>query len=213
MLPNKIEILTGSYRHEVLKLCISSGPLIGIELGVAEGYFSERMVKSGHFKKFFGVDCYADAHNTEEYKRALRRVGLDSNYNLLRMTFDEAYDLFPDNYFDFIYVDGYAHGGESGGQTIFNWYKKLKVGGVLAGDDYHPDWPLVVWAVDEITKQTSGELFLTELTEPDNPYCKYPSWAIIKASNRFDISPPPDLVETGLAEEQRIAELRRQPHI
>lgn len=195
------------WRHDVVQL-LPPAPAIGIELGVAEGFFSSRMVSSGRFSTFFGVDVYGDAHNTEEYKRALRRVGLTSSFKLLRMRFDEALDLFPDEYFDFVYVDGYAHGGEEGGETIFSWFRKLKVGGVIAGDDYHPDWPLVVWAVNEFVHQVGGELVLTGQTEPDNPYCRYPTWAVTKGRDIRGIAPPQMLLKTGRDENARIARLR-----
>lgn len=174
-----VQRLAGWARHDVVNLLAGAG-LRGIELGVAEGVFSQRMVRSGRFDKFFGVDIYADAHNTAEYKRALQRVGLDANYSLLRMSFDEAYDLFPDGYFDFVYVDGYAHGGENGGDTIFDWFSKVKVGGLIAGDDYHADWPLVVWAVNEFARQTGADLLVTDGPQEGDPYCRYPSWAIVK---------------------------------
>ena len=43
------------------------------------------------------------------------------------MTFDDAIDLFEDQFFDFIYIDGFAHTGEEGGETLIKWYRKLKV--------------------------------------------------------------------------------------
>ena len=87
---------------------------------------------------------------------ALKYIGIENTtYSLLRMDFDDALLLFEDNYFDFIYVDGFAHTGEEGGKTLIDWIKKLKVGGYLAGDDYHNDWPLVVWAVNDLAKKLS----------------------------------------------------------
>ena len=64
------------------------------------------MVDSGKFSNFYGVDMYADTHDTEEYKSALLTVGLLKKYKLFRMTFDDAIDLFEDASFDFIYIDG-----------------------------------------------------------------------------------------------------------
>jgi hypothetical protein len=196
-------VLHGKYRHDVLELLAKQHSAVGIELGVAEGIFSERIMNSQRFKIFYGVDAYADMHDTAQYKRALKRVGIESNYRLLRMRFDEAYDLFEDNYFDFIYVDGYAHSGEDGGQTIFNWYKKLAVGGVIAGDDYHHDWPLVMWGVNELAKQTGSVLHLTELVEPNIPYCQYPSWAIVKTASPDSFSCPATLIASGRRENAR----------
>ena len=141
----------GWHRQDVLRLLGDRSGMIGVELGVAAGEYSRRMVDSGRFETFFGVDMYADTHDVAQYKEALRHVGLFGPYKLLRMTFDEAYDLFPDESLDFIYIDGYAHTGQEGGDTIWKWARKVRVGGLIAGDDYHADWPLVVEAVDALS--------------------------------------------------------------
>ena len=109
------------HRHDVLEL-VEGKANVGIELGVAGGHFSQRMVQSGKFEIFFGVDLYEDHHNIREYISALKLIGIMENYHLLRMSFDEAIDLFEDNFFDFIYFDGYAHTGEEGGKTFSDWY-------------------------------------------------------------------------------------------
>jgi len=206
IVPVPFRVLRNCQRHDVAHL-LEGNDNVGVELGVAEGVFSERMVRSGRFSTFIGIDMYADLHDTAEYKRALRRVGLQAPYKLLRMRFDEAIDLFDDGSLDFVYVDGYAHGGEEGGETIFEWFRKVKVGGVIAGDDYHPDWPLVMDAVNEFVRQTGGELLLTERVEHDNPYCKYPTWALIKTHD-IACTAPTEMVRRGKAENQRIARLR-----
>ena len=128
---------------------------------------------------------------------------IERNYNLLRMKFDDAFDLFPDHYFDFIYVDGYAHTGEEGGETIVKWFKKLKVGGIYAGDDYHEDWPLVKWAVNEFIYHVGLELFVTDITE-DEGFSKYPSWFCIKNHNAENITISANLLRLGRSEKIRI---------
>ena len=171
-------ILEDYYRHDILNM-LEKGSL-GIELGVAEGVFSSRMVESGKFDRIYAVDMYGDKHHpTEQYKRALLKVGLDKPYSLFRMRFDEALDMFPDEFFDFIYVDGFAHTGEENGQTLYDWYPKLKKGGLFAGDDYHKDWPKVVKAVDKFCAKYDYSPMVTGKTE-DIDFCKYPTWAIIK---------------------------------
>lgn len=166
-------------RFSLPDLC-SGNNLLGIELGVASGDFSLHMVRSGRFSCFFGVDKYSDHHNTNEYRNTLELIGVFEHYKLLRMTFEEALPLFPDETFDFVYVDGYAHTGEEGGKTIASWLSKVKIGGVLAGHDYHPDWPLVVTAVHELCERTGFELMVTQKTESGGRLDKYPSWAIVK---------------------------------
>lgn len=111
----KLNIIENMLRHEVVSQ-LHGFANVGIELGVAEGVYSKRMIDSKKFMRFFGVDLYGDIHNTSEYKRALQHIGLrDERYCLLRMTFEDALDLFDDEYFDFIYIDGFAHTGEEGG--------------------------------------------------------------------------------------------------
>ena len=174
----KIKIKKDFYRHNVID-SLAGTANVGIELGVAGGDFSKRMVDSGKFKIFYGVDLYADHHNINEYKQALKLVGIERNYKLLRMSFDEALELFDDDYFDFIYFDGYAHTGEEGGKTFVDWFRKVKVGGVVAGDDYHDDWPLVKWAVNTFAKTLDLELSITGLTETTS-FSRYPSWFFTK---------------------------------
>jgi hypothetical protein len=205
------QVVRRTHRHDVIRT-LAGVNNIGIELGVAQGVFAERMLRSGKFARYFGVDRYGDRHDTQEYKATLKRVGLSVPFHLLRMSFDEALGLFEDEYFDFIYIDGYAHTGEEGGRTLYGWYRKLKVGGVIAGDDYHPDWPLVMWAVNDFAAQVGESLFCTELTE-QIAYCNYPSWFLTKSAH-FDkeVGPPAELVEVGRREGQRVhrrSQLRR----
>ena len=192
----KINILPNSNRHNIIELLSSENNNIGVELGVAKGIFSSRMVSSGRFSHFFGVDMYADIHDTEEYKIALKKIGLFSNYKLLRMTFDEAFELFDDESLDFIYIDGYAHNGEEGGQTIFDWSRKVKVGGLIAGDDYHDDWPLVKEAVNEFIEASGFDLQLTSEIE-ENDYSNYPSWGTIKKHSTDGLIPSDALLLKG----------------
>lgn len=189
-----INIHKDFYRHDILNFLTGCNS-VGIELGVAGGHYSKRMVDSGKFSKIFGVDLYEDHHNTAEYKSALSLIGLDKNYVLLRMSFMDAVDLFDDNFFDFIYFDGYAHTGEEGGKFFSEWYKKLKVGGVFAGDDYHDDWPLVKWAVNDMISKIGCNLNVTGKVE--STYLnKYPSWFFLKEKNSI-FSSDNLLVEIG----------------
>lgn len=205
-LPENADLKERWHRHDVIRLLEGDGKT-GIELGVAEGIFSERMVNTGRFQTFFGVDMYADIHDVDQYKRALKRVGLIGPYKLLKMRFDQALDLFEDGSLDFIYVDGYAHSGEEGGETIFEWFRKLKVGGVMAGDDYSDEWPLVVKAVNEFVRQTGLKLYVTGQVEENSEYCLYPSWAVVK-EREIEVAAVPEMVAEGKAEAVRIARIR-----
>ncbi len=200
--------LEGWHRHDVLRLLGERTGLVGVELGVAGGGFSRRMVQSGRFATFFGVDMYADTHDVEQYRQALRHVGLMGPYKLLRMTFAEALDLFEDESLDFVYIDGYAHTGQEGGETIWAWARKVRVGGLIAGDDYHPDWPLVMEAVDAFAAETGFGLCVTTEVEPEVDYAAHPSWAMIKTAPTAGAAPAA-LVARGKAAGARVAMKRR----
>lgn len=195
-------------RHDIVNE-LSAENNIGLELGVACGIYSKRMIESGKFKKFYGVDIYGDIHDTKEYVNTLKYLGVtNSTYSLLRMDFDSALDLFEDEYFDFIYIDGFAHTGEEGGKTIIDWSKKLKVGGILAGDDYHEDWPLVIWAVNDFAKQLGLEINLTDGKESSD-YCKYPTWYIKKEKWSEELVVNSSLYKVAMKEKSRINRKRK----
>ncbi len=165
-----------------LPLFLERDGLIGIELGVAGGWYSRRLRETGLFAQLYGVDIYGDRHDTGEYVKALKNVGIGENYWLLRMRFDEALDMFPDEHFDFVYIDGYAHNGEERGKTMFDWYAKVKVGGMIAGHDYHKKWPLVTTSVDTLSDLTGQPILRSALSEPRDPQDKFPSWAMMKTT-------------------------------
>jgi hypothetical protein len=144
----------------------------------------------------FGVDRYGDHHNTNEYLAALHLIGFQKSYTLLRCTFAEAYAVFDDGSLDFVYVDGYAHTGEDGGRTIFDWGRKVRVGGVLAGHDYDAQkWPLVVRAVDEFVAATSAELIILSPAEEPHGNDKYASWVIKKQHTWPEVEAPVAMLE------------------
>jgi hypothetical protein len=161
-------------RKDILDLLNGSNN-IGIELGVASGTYSKQMVDSNKFSKVYGIDVYNDHHNTKQYLSALTYIGLDKPYTLIRSSFEETLTLFQDNFFDYIYVDGYAHTGQEDGKTLYTWFSKLKENGIFAGHDYHTAWPKTIRVVDEFIKSYNLNLNLTNEQEP-----LYPSWYTFK---------------------------------
>ena len=165
------------YRHEIIHLVKENG--IGIELGVAQGEFAERILKADRLSLFYGVDKYDDHHNEREYLQTLKRLMVYKNYTLHRMTFDEALELFPDEHFDFIYIDGYAHTGQNNGKTLYDWYKKCKTGGIFSGDDYCIQYPKTMEQVDRFLKEKGLELNLIKCFE-NTIWSRNPTWYTIK---------------------------------
>lgn len=177
-------------REDIINHVIEDG--VGIELGVAEGEFSKRILEKQRLSYLYSVDRYSGEggvtdntlnlkHDVYQYIRALNNLKPYQNKNsILRMDFREAKTMFEDNYFDFIYIDGYAHTGEDEGSTLYEWYPKLKSGGIFAGDDYHQDWSKVVHYVDKFCKDHSLKLELHDYVNKDNVYSSYQSWFVRK---------------------------------
>ena len=62
-----------------------------------------------------------------------------------------ASKLFPDNFFDFIYIDG-DHSYEAVKNDLHMWHPKLKKYGVMCGDDFsHISGRGVIEAVQEFS--------------------------------------------------------------
>lgn len=128
-------------RDEIATLIKPNG--IGVELGVAEGKFSEKLLSKSKLSLLYSIDRYAGdrGHDDAQYYQASERLSKFGNRSkILRMSFDEAAKLFSDEYFDFIYIDGYAHTAQEEGKTLSDWYPKLKKGGIFSGDDYSKKW-------------------------------------------------------------------------
>ena len=178
-------------REDITKY-LSNNSNIGIELGVAEGEFSKKLLETQKFKYLYSVDRYSGeggvtettlnlAHDVNQYIRALRLLKTyESKNTLLRMDFNNALQLFEDDTFDFIYIDGYAHTGQDEGSTLYDWYPKLKSGGMFAGDDYHTDWNKVIHYVDEFCSEKGLKLNIHDYKNKNNVYSSYPSWYVFK---------------------------------
>lgn len=175
---NSIEL---QERYDVSLLVPPGG--VGIELGVAEGVFSEKVLQRSALSFLYSVDAYAGdrGHNDDEYRRALTKLMPHRSRNtILRMRFDEAVKLFVDHTFDFVYIDGYAHTGQEQGRTLDEWWPKAKSGAIFAGDDYCTSWPLTLQVVDEFVARKGVDLHVIENLNPDSPWSQHPTWWVVK---------------------------------
>lgn len=170
-----------NHRIDLLKLVPKDG--IGIELGVAQGWFSHQILKSNHLSYLYSVDAYAGdrGHDDKQYMTTLALLKSYEKQNmLLRLNFNQALLLFNDEFFDFIYIDGYAHTGQEDGETLRQWYPKLKIGGVFSGDDYDNKWPKVVKEVDSFAKQQNKTIQVIKNNQIQSSWERFPSWYFIK---------------------------------
>lgn len=147
----------------------------GVELGVANGFFSREILYCSNCERLYSIDRWTEPHHgMDEYLQALDRLHLfRTRSRVLRATFDEALVLFQVGSLDFVYVDGYAHTGQEGGKTLEDWWPKIKPDGVMAGHDYDPLFQPTIDAVDAFVARHGLELHLTEEE-------KLRSWWVVK---------------------------------
>ena len=168
-------------RGDIVQLCNHES--VGVELGVAEGVFSERLLSSRRFRHLFSIDMFAGdrGHDVLQYCCAIQRLSPYSSTNSIwRMRFEEAVHLFQDGTLDFVYVDGYAHTGQENGNTLEQWFPKVRAGGIFSGHDYSEKFPLVVAEVNNFAHRHHLELHLLHDEENDNWNHGASSWVIFK---------------------------------
>jgi len=147
----------------------------GIELGVAAGTFSSQMLSVCENLTLYSVDAWAgdsghDANQMATAKRQLQKFGNRSI--VIQNFFEEVLSDFEQEFFDFIYIDGYAHTGQNDGQTLRSWIPKLKKKGIFSGHDYDPAWQPTIKQVDAFAEEYNFKINVIE----DNPFS---SWYII----------------------------------
>lgn len=161
-----------------LALAVPAGGLF-VELGVAAGSFSDEVLSANPDMRFIGIDKWNDHHDLREMDEAWRKVLKHGKRGeLRRMQFSDAVHQFEDGSIDVVFIDGYAHTGQDGGQTLADWFPKVRPGGILAGHDYCSQYPETIEAVDHFVEilQSEGSLIELEIIS-DSPY---DSWFIRK---------------------------------
>lgn len=123
----------------------------GVEVGVQEADFSARILDKWEGECLFMVDAwrhfenYQDIANVEDNLHSMKALAAIQKTNkwkdkrcIICETSTKAAEMFPDNYFDFVYLDA-AHDEKSVTADLEAWYPKLRKGGVMCGDDYTDD--------------------------------------------------------------------------
>lgn len=157
---------------------------IGIEIGVLRGDFSKTILQNSSELQLYLLDCwssqteevYYDPNNVDEYQHYCNLnytlANLKDYFNrikVLKEFSDTAVNFFPNNFFDFIYIDA-NHSYEAVLKDLNIWYPKLKSGGLFSGDDYVPTCG-VIPAVNEFMKNNNIDFGITR---------EHPNWYFTK---------------------------------
>ncbi len=134
------------------------------EVGVFGGKNFVEMIAHNP-KLAVAVDIWKDDKKYENFKKL---VADKPFVQIIRDYSTNASEYFPDNYFDFVYIDA-DHTYEASYSDITNWYPKIKPGKFLVGHDYITSFG-VIDAVNKFTKDNKLESI----------FLPYSNWIIVK---------------------------------
>jgi len=145
-----------SMRRDFLLKVLPKGAVCA-EIGVYAGDFSEHILKItqpkelhlidpwkffsdlDHMGAEFGKGTMIDQRKLDDlYAKVLRRFGSEMQRGRItvhRATSEDVASSFKDGYFDWVYIDG-DHVYEAVKKDLEIFHKKVKPGGLIAGDDY-----------------------------------------------------------------------------
>ena len=143
---------------------------VGIEIGVLRGDYSKIILDRWHNGTLYMVDTwrhipeYIDLNgrdDTYHYECMIQTAKSIKDHqhraHMIRMDSVKCSELFPDEYFDFIYIDA-DHSYEAVQKDLQVWWPKIKKGGLFTGDDYIPE-DGDIWLIDnnDGTKEYAGK--------------------------------------------------------
>ena len=158
------------------------------EVGVLAGFFSKQILTTNP-QMLYMIDCWEqqtgeytqDPANQVDfpnlYKYIHNEFGGFPNTTIIKRYSVVAAKMFPDLFFDWVYIDA-NHGYDAISQDIKVWWPKIKNGGYLTGHDYVDNldgysFIQVKLAVDHFVTDNNHSLIITQEID-------FPSWIIQK---------------------------------
>jgi hypothetical protein len=129
---------------------------LGAELGTYQGSFAKHILDSWN-GKLICIDLFDRKDNTNLFQeKGFFKLHIQDKSTLIPLFNNNIYPhkdriltvqsntssaakFFPDNHFDFIYIDA-DHSYESVLSEMINWYPKLKSKGLFSGHDFLPNF-------------------------------------------------------------------------
>lgn len=135
----------------------------GVEVGVLEGHYSIMLLNNIPGLELHCVDNWKNIANREHIKQ-LAYNRLSGRAHIVQKHSMDAVKDFKDESLDFVYIDA-NHQYHSVIDDLTEWTKKVRKGGIIAGDDYYmipgSKWG-VIPAVNHFVKENGYELHVTK---------------------------------------------------
>jgi hypothetical protein len=163
----------------------------GVEVGVKQGAFSDRLLQTWKGRHLISVDPWASAPDDEYvdvanvaqdeheryYAETLQRLsGYGQRSSVWRMTGEQAAMRVPHHSLDFVYLDA-RHDQASVSEDLRLWFDKVRPGGMIAGHDYLDGHrPNGIYGVRTAVDEFFGGLGLRVAVTSDPPW---PSWYVL----------------------------------
>lgn len=153
---SQIVALLSDLKHRVFprsfeRLAVHGTDLVGVEIGVYQGFHAESLLRNLSVKILYLVDpyqMYAEYREGQEHygvnREPLEQAKIEAMARLapyarqiswIGETSAQAVADIPDG-LDFVYVDG-NHEEQYVREDIAGYYAKLKVGGIIGGHDFY----------------------------------------------------------------------------
>jgi predicted O-methyltransferase YrrM len=134
--------VTNITRTEMAKTIHELDFKVGAEIGVAQGWHAEILCKENPQLKLYAVDVWNTYKGYNEYTdridryyKAAQELLKPYNCELIKKFSMDAVNDFEDGSLDFVFIDG-AHDFKNVAMDIYEWVKKVKIGGIVYGHDY-----------------------------------------------------------------------------
>lgn len=157
----------------------------GAEVGVFTGYYSEILCKAMPGLDLTCVDVWGEGKYKRAEEECLARLA-PYGCKIVKEYSVAAASMVEDASLDFVYIDG-AHDYDNVKADIAAWEPKVRVGGIIAGDDFY-DFPTgrggVMQAATEFASHHHYDLKLTDW-DIDNPVRddRQPNFWFVKTHN------------------------------
>lgn len=160
-----------SSRNDLPQFFADSGCEVGAEIGIYKGEFTKKFCEVG--LKMFAVDPwmgFSGQGRTQEvqytqdsyYEHAKKILIPFENCTIIRKTSMDALTDFKDGSLDFVYIDG-DHNFRHAASDIYEWTRKVRIGGVVAGHDYYQTPPFARNVVCQVKPIVDAYITLFEI--------------------------------------------------